>query len=255
MGTDLAQESDPHRTLPRWESVLAVVAHPDDESFGLGAVIDAFVAHGSRVRVLCLTEGETSTLGAGKNLARMRRDELAAASRELGVTGTALHHHPDGDLRSVCRHILAGEVVDEVGADHADGMLVFDEGGVTGHPDHKTATSAALLAAEILGLPVLAWTLPASVADQLNAEQVGGQDGGGRFRGRPPEEIDLKIAVDREHQVAASRAHHTQAVPSSPLWRRLELLGGTEHLRWLRRPVEPAPGPERGRDGVTPRRR
>ncbi len=237
MSTDVARSSDPDRTLPRWESVLAVVAHPDDESFGLGAVIDEFIAHGSRVRVLCLTEGESSTLGAGINLAQMRRDELDAASRELGVAGIALLHHPDGDLRSVGRHILAGEVVDEVGAGHADGLLVFDENGVTGHPDHEVATAAALLAAEILDLPVLAWTLPTSVADQLNAELDGA---GRRFSGRPPEEIDLNIAVDRRHQVAASRAHHTQALPSSPLWRRLELLGGWEHLRWLRR-AEPVP--------------
>lgn len=231
MSTSVARQSD-DRTLPRWASVLAVVAHPDDESFGLGAVVDAFVTGGSRVSVLCLTEGETSTLGAGINLARMRREELAAASRELGVAGTAMHHHPDGDLRSVCRHVLAGEVVDEVGTVHADGLLVFDDTGVTGHPDHRIATSAALLAAEILDLPVLAWTIPASVAEQLNEELAGS---GARFSGRAPEEIDLEIAVDRAHQVAASQEHRTQAVPSSPLWRRLELLGGSEHLRWLRR--------------------
>jgi LmbE family N-acetylglucosaminyl deacetylase len=217
--------------LPPWQSVLAVVAHPDDESFGLGAVIDSFISSGTRVSVLCLTEGETSTLGAGINLAKMRREELASASRELGVSGTVLHHHPDGALRTVCRHLLAGEVVDEVGAVRAEGLLVFDDSGVTGHPDHASATSAALLAAHVLDLPVLAWTLPEAVADRLNAELDGSE-----FRGRPPDEIDISLTVDRAHQVRASRAHHTQAVPTSPLWRRLELLGDMEHLRWLRRP-------------------
>jgi LmbE family N-acetylglucosaminyl deacetylase len=232
MSTDAALSSVTGQDLPPWESVLAVVAHPDDESFGLGAVVDAFTARGSRVTVLCLTEGESSTLGTGINLGRMRRDELAAASHELGVSGTVMHHHPDGDLSSVCRHVLAGEVVDEVGATHAEGLLVFDASGVTGHPDHAAATSAALLAAEVLDLPV-----PAAVAAQLNEES-----GGSTFSGHAPEQIDLRIAVDRAHQISASRAHHTQAVPSSPLWRRLELLGDTEHLRWLRRrePSEPA---------------
>jgi LmbE family N-acetylglucosaminyl deacetylase len=237
MSTDAALSSVTGQDLPPWKNVLAVVAHPDDESFGLGAVVDAFTARGSRVTVLCLTEGESSTLGTGINLGRMRRDELAAASHELGVSGTVMHHHPDGDLSSVCRHVLAGEVVDEVGATHAEGLLVFDASGVTGHPDHAAATSAALLAAEVLDLPVLAWTLPAAVAAQLNEES-----GGSAFSGHAPEQIDLRIAVDRAHQISASRAHHTQAVPSSPLWRRLELLGDTEHLRWLRRraPSEPA---------------
>ena len=34
------------RELPAWRSVLAVVAHPDDESFGLGAVIGALTSAG-----------------------------------------------------------------------------------------------------------------------------------------------------------------------------------------------------------------
>ena len=214
--------------LPPWASVLAVVAHPDDESFGLGAVVDAFAAGGAQVTVICLTEGESSTLGAGTNLTRMRREELATASRELGVAGTVLHHHPDGELSDVCRHVLAGEVIDEVGSTRADGLLVFDSSGVTGHPDHAAATSAALLAAEVLDLPVLAWTLPASVATQLNDEL------GLAFAGVLDEEIDIELTVDRTLQVRASKAHRTQAVPTSPLWRRLELLGSKEHLRWLR---------------------
>lgn len=216
--------------LPDWRRVLAVVAHPDDESFGLGAVVDAFSGRGSEVSVLCLTEGEASTVGAGTNLSRMRREELEAASRALGVSAAVMHHHPDGSLREVCRHLLAGEVIDEVGVHGCDGLLVFDTTGVTGHPDHAAATAAALLAAEVLDLPVLAWTLPAVVADQLNEEL--GVDG---FAGCAPEQVDIAVTVDRGHQIAASRAHHTQAVPSSPLWRRLELLGDTEHLRWLRR--------------------
>jgi LmbE family N-acetylglucosaminyl deacetylase len=236
MSTHVETSSDTGRSLPSWRSVLAVVAHPDDESFGLGAVVDAFVARGSEVSLLCLTEGETSTLGAGINLAKMRREELASASEELRVSGSVMHHHPDGALRTICRHVLAGEIVDQVGAVRADGLLVFDVTGVTGHPDHAAATSAALLAAQILDLPVLAWTIPVEVADQLNTEL------GGSFSGCPAADIDLTIRVDRTHQVAASRAHHTQAVPSSPLWRRLELLGDTEHLRWLRRSEQTTPG-------------
>lgn len=48
--------------LPAWPSVVAVVAHPDDESFGLGAILDSFARSGAAVSVLCLTHGEASTL-------------------------------------------------------------------------------------------------------------------------------------------------------------------------------------------------
>jgi len=54
--------------LPTWTSLLAVVAHPDDESFGLGAILDGFVVGGARVEVLCLTHGEAS-----RPMARPRR--------------------------------------------------------------------------------------------------------------------------------------------------------------------------------------
>lgn len=43
--------------------VLAAVAHPDDESFGLGSVIVAFSRLGAETAVLCFTHGEASTLG------------------------------------------------------------------------------------------------------------------------------------------------------------------------------------------------
>jgi LmbE family N-acetylglucosaminyl deacetylase len=229
---DDAGTTTPSTRLPDWSRVLVVVAHPDDESFGLGAVVDVLTSDGAQVHVLCLTEGESSTLGAGINLSRRRRDELAQASRELGVARAVLHHHPDGSLSTVCRHVLAGEVIDEIGAVRAEGILAFDDTGVTGHPDHAAATAAALLAADVLDLPVLAWTLPGPVAEQMNSEL-----GVEAFSGVAPGEIDYSIEVDRTHQVNASRAHHTQAVPESPLWRRLELLGDHEHLRWLRRPA------------------
>ncbi len=49
--------------LPGETSVLAVCAHPDDESFGLGATLAAFAAAGSSTAVLCFTHGEMSSLG------------------------------------------------------------------------------------------------------------------------------------------------------------------------------------------------
>ena len=79
---------DPVRAdvLPAWSSVLAVVAHPDDESFGLGAILDAFVRADSEVSVLCLTHGEASTIhGVTGDLATLRETELREAAAALGV--------------------------------------------------------------------------------------------------------------------------------------------------------------------------
>ncbi len=226
------------RALPAWSSVLAVVAHPDDESFGLGAILDAFKQAATRTAVLCLTHGEASKVhgGVAGNLAELRRQEFAAAARILGVSDLTLHDHPDGGLDQVPLSRLAGEVIDAARTAAAAGLLVFDPSGVTGHHDHATASAAALLGAARLNLPVLGWTLPDSVATQLNRESGTG------FTGHPAVAIDIELPVTRRRQVAASAAHVSQAIPTSVLWRRLELLGDVEHLRWLRRP-DAATGP------------
>jgi LmbE family N-acetylglucosaminyl deacetylase len=217
--------------LPAWSTVLAVVAHPDDESFGLGAILDAFHRAGTGTAVLCLTRGEASTLhGVAGDLTAVRGRELAAAARTLGVTGTVLRDFPDGALDKVCCSGLSDEVIDAARAVHADGLLVFDPSGVTGHPDHAAATAAALLAAAGLDMPVLGWTLPAPVANRLNRELGTG------FVGHQAAEIDIELPIDRAKQTAACAAHVSQAIPTSVLWRRLELLGDTEHLRWLTNP-------------------
>jgi len=95
--------------------------------------------------------------------------------------------------------------------------------------------TAAIAAGALLDIPVLAWTLPQQTADALNAELGTG------FHGRPGNEIDLVVTVDRSRQLRAVHAHPSQAVPGAPLWRRLDLLGNLEHLRWLhpaRRPQQ-----------------
>jgi len=222
--------------LPRWHRPLAVVAHPDDESFGLGALLAAWAENGARPAVLCFTHGEASTLhGVEGELRELRAGELAEAARVLGVDDVHLLDLPDGGLAEADPAVLAAHVRARATDLGADGLLVFDPSGVTGHPDHIAATAAALRAASEADLPVLAWTLPQDVADRLRTET------GAAFEGvaRP----ELSVAVDRTRQLRAARAHASQALSTSVLWRRLELLGDCEHLRWLRRP----PGPDRSR--------
>ncbi len=225
--TSTLQGRDRRHALPEWRHVLAVVAHPDDESFGLGAVLDAFIRDGATVDVLCFTQGEASTLGEAPDLATTRAHELAAAARVLGARSALLRAHPDGMLADVDPTVLDDDVVAVARAAGADGLLVFDETGITGHPDHVAATRSAIRAAEQLGMPVLGWTLDADVAERLRAET------GAPFVGRAPDEIHVQIGVQRERQRAAIACHASQAVPTSVLWRRLELQGDAESLRRL----------------------
>lgn len=212
-------------------SVLVVCAHPDDESFGLGAVISTLVEQGVEVRVLCFTHGEMSTLGADlQDLAATRTRELRRAAAVLGVRSVELRSYPDGGLATTNLDDLSHEVEAAVATDSIDCLVVFDEGGITGHPDHQRATQAATTVAQRLGTPVLAWAIPHAVAAALNDEFNAG------FIGRSAAAIDFEIVVDRRRQYEAIACHASQSIDNPVLWRRLALQGSSEFLRWILAP-------------------
>ena len=217
--------------LPTWDRVLAVVAHPDDESFGLGAILSTFADAGAAVDVLCLTRGEASTLhGVEGDLSLIRELELRAAADALGARAVDLRALPDGGLSVLPDSVLDDEIDRAVTATRPDGMVTFDTTGISGHPDHVAAAEAAIRAGGRHEVGVLAWTLPDAICRTLADEGYAG------FLGRPDDGIHLELTVDRAAQQAAVGCHPSQAVPGSVLWRRLELQGETEYLRWLHRP-------------------
>ena len=90
------------RLLPGWRSALVVVAHPDDETFGLGALIARLTASGTAVHVLCFTRGEASTLNENdSDLLAARARELRQAGSALGVASVTLLDYPDSRLASI----------------------------------------------------------------------------------------------------------------------------------------------------------
>lgn len=216
--------------LPPARRVLAVCAHPDDESFGLGGIISAYFAaepRSTNMALNSLTRGEASMLGADRSeLAEARTRELHAAARQLGIASVEIGDHPDGRLTTVALGELAVSI--RPLASGVDLVLVFDEGGITGHPDHIQATPAALNVAAELDLLVLAWALSDAVATALNDEFRAG------FVGRPSHDIDLTTPVDRERQHVAMLCHSTQFTDNPVPDRRLALTGPDEALRWLR---------------------
>lgn len=217
--------------------VVAVVAHPDDESFGLGAVLSGLVDEGSSVAVVCFTHGEASTLGLTANLGALRELELRAAADELGIAHVALFDYPDGHLgdagcSALCERVDAH--LSEAEIDDSDLVVAFEPSGVTGHPDHRAATAVARALAVRQHIPLLEWGLAASVASTLQAEL------GAPFGALTEDDSAevLPVTVDRRRQLAAIARHRSQAVDNKVLTRRLEVQGAVEHVRW--RPVPAA---------------
>jgi LmbE family N-acetylglucosaminyl deacetylase len=180
--------------------------------------------------VVCFTRGEASTLGQdASSLGRVRSAELRNAAVELGVGYVELFDYPDGGLAGQRLDVLALQVFEVADRVKADMLLVFDEGGITGHPDHQRATESALACAEHSDLPVLAWALDEAVASSLNGGLATG------FVGRSREQLDFDVRVNRARQSRAIACHASQSTNNPVLWQRLWLQGDRETFRWLRR--------------------
>src|SRR5881227_684647 len=87
--------------------LLAVLAHPDDESLGTGGTLAAYAASGVETYLVTATRGERGRFGEGPDrpapevVGRTREAELMAAAKELGVRDVQIHGYPDGALDTV----------------------------------------------------------------------------------------------------------------------------------------------------------
>ncbi|MCL4448505.1 MAG: PIG-L family deacetylase [Actinobacteria bacterium] len=235
------QQGQKHLDLSLYTSVLAVCAHPDDESFGLGAVLLAFADQQVETAVLCFTHGELSTLGVSTvtadEVADIRAHEFEQAALRLNLAYAELLDYPDGQLNRTPVHELSEKIISLCNGLAVDALLVFDVGGITGHPDHEMATQAALYARDtIVGFPdiatpdVLGWVVPLHVGEKLNTEL------GTKFIGRTPTSVEFVLEVPhglRERQWEAIKCHKSQVIGNAVLPRRLELQGGYEWLKKL----------------------
>ena len=139
--------------------LMAVLAHPDDESLGMGGTLAKYAAEGVETYLVTATRGEAGRFrgippGDGhpgpEALGRIREAELRAAATALGVRELSLLDYRDQELdraepREAIRHIVAHlrRVRPQV-------VITFGPEGGYGHPDHiaiSQFTTAAIVAA------------------------------------------------------------------------------------------------------------
>ncbi len=146
---------DPLRALAaRPRRLLAVFAHPDDESYGCaGTLARAAIDPHAGVVLLTLTSGEASTVLAAQGMSReaVRREREARMERvaeRLGLDRLLLPRLPDGRLASRPLGEVGGLVRSVVDAFRPDVVVAQDARGVNGHPDHIAAHWAVRYALE-----------------------------------------------------------------------------------------------------------
>ena len=138
----------------RGHSLLAVFAHPDDESLASGGLLAWCAARGVRVSLLCLTHGElgmTSGPTEVGSLQKIRARELYSAAQILGVDDVLILNNRDGMLPWMDTERFRASILDAIIRLNPDVVITFGEDGLYWHPDHiavheQTTAAVAVLA-------------------------------------------------------------------------------------------------------------
>lgn len=150
-------------------TLLAILAHPDDESYGPGGTLAKYAAEGAEVHVAIATDGAAGTPAEGyeqlqAELAAHRQEELVQATRILGVHLHSLGYRDSGMRGDVANdHPLAfvnsddqeavGRVVRLIREIKPQVVMTHDETGGYFHPDHIRCWQVTTKAFESAGTP------------------------------------------------------------------------------------------------------
>jgi LmbE family N-acetylglucosaminyl deacetylase len=207
---------------------LAIIAHPDDESFLLAGTSLKFAEEGKSVGVICVTRGEKGADRLNRNLteeqmAEIRSQELQKACNILKCQCTEFGNHPDGRLDQTNFDELVGELVQKINQYQPKIILTFGKEGISGHKDHIVIGKAAVAAAQKSNpKPKEVWlaSMPVSAIDDFNAHLTTRKVHHSHFnehllKGVPDDQllkIDISKYAEQKHQ--ALKAHESQYMPS-----------------------------------------
>jgi LmbE family N-acetylglucosaminyl deacetylase len=118
--------------------MLAILAHPDDESFAAGGTLAKYAHQDVQVILLCATRGEAGISGVKPEQAGdIRERELRQAAEHLGIEVYFLGY-PDGELAQTKPEALLETVACWINLIQPQVILTFGPEGVSGHLDHVT---------------------------------------------------------------------------------------------------------------------
>jgi LmbE family N-acetylglucosaminyl deacetylase len=136
--------------------LLAVFAHPDDESMGMGGTLAKYSAEGVEIHLICASRGERGWFGPDDQnpglsiLGQTRTRELENAVKELGLKGLNFLDYIDGEVDRADHAEAISKIVTHIRRIKPQVVVTFPPDGNYGHPDHIAIgqfTSAAIVCA------------------------------------------------------------------------------------------------------------
>ena len=123
------------------KSLLAIFAHPDDETFGCGGLLALFSRAGGVTAAISATRGEKGkshleTPMTPEELAQLRAEELKNAAKILGVSRVETFAYPDGGLDEQSEDEVVEKLLTVIKEFSSYAILTFGPDGGSGHRDH-----------------------------------------------------------------------------------------------------------------------
>jgi len=133
--------------------LVAIFAHPDDETFGLGGTMATYADRGIPITMVCATRGEVGEIAPGtgatpETLGEFREQELRDAMAILGVSDvrflefrdSGMKGTPENDdprsLNMAPAELVVEPLVHVIRERQPDAVVTWDASGGYGHPDH-----------------------------------------------------------------------------------------------------------------------
>jgi LmbE family N-acetylglucosaminyl deacetylase len=137
--------------------LMCILAHPDDESLGMGGTLAKYADEGIETYLVTATRGERGWWGSEKDypgikaLGQVRESELRCAANVLGIQEVNMLDYIDGDLDQADTREVIDKIVHQIWKVKPDVVVTFAPEGAYGHPDHiavsQLSTAAVLSAA------------------------------------------------------------------------------------------------------------
>jgi LmbE family N-acetylglucosaminyl deacetylase len=226
--------------------LAAVLAHPDDESFGCAGALALAHEAGATTRLLVATRGEAGTPDGMPDPAfgDTREAELICAARTIGLDEVSLlDGYADGGVADQPFDVLVEEIAAWLEERRPSAVITFGPHGVTGHPDHVVVGNATRWAVEQL----------AEYGTAPNAVYVISPifDPGGNLYDLSAEEqaashrIEITAVADRKLAALECHASQTDTAEAIAALRKAIDSGLPIHEGYQRvRPIVPAPHPK-----------
>lgn len=196
---------------------MAVLAHPDDESFLVAGTLAMYARLGIETALVCATRGEAGKAGnpplcSREELGAYREGELREACRVIGIHNLCFLGYRDKELEQADPCEAVGRITGTFDRYRPQVVITFPPDGLSGHPDHVAISALTTRACHevwgrVSGGRASDDSWRPTKLFYAGAPHRGIVSGGGK---NPARLVTVNIAGSVDTKIAALRCHRTQ---------------------------------------------